>query len=135
MQEVKYRVWNGNYKKLKEVFGLDLYGKRIFLNEELSAWWIFEHCKLMQYTGLKDKNGKEIYEGDIVRYPDASIGSSSYDYDCYENVGVVEYDAESLSYYFTERETVEMSEIDIPNEVEVIGNIYETQERLEGEPQ
>lgn len=80
-----------------------------------------------QYTGLKDKNGKEIYDGDIVIYPDSNI----FNHDEIVNRGYVDYDEESMSYYFTNRETVEMDEIDISTDVEVIGNIYENSELLE----
>lgn len=95
----------------------------------------FACYEVMQYIGLNDKNNRKIYEGDIVKYPDASRCGESYDYDCFDNIGVVEYDVDSLGYYFTNRETVDMEDICIGHEVEVIGNIYENPELLETEEQ
>jgi hypothetical protein len=58
-REIKFRIWDG--KEMRE---------RPPLNEwemEDGEFWV-ENCDnpIMQYTGLKDKNGKEIYEGDIL---------------------------------------------------------------------
>ena len=78
---------------------------------------------LMQSTGLKDKNGKEIYEGDIVRF---SL-TDGFNYVTNED-GVVTY---KLGAFYVVNDLAEYLISDInTNEVEVIGNIYENPESL-----
>lgn len=84
---------------------------------------------LMQYIMLKDKNGKEIYEGDILR--------------CYFDKNQI---ADWLYLHFSDKvleqgffdEIVEIPEIytkSFPENIEVLGNIYENPELLENEHQ
>ncbi len=81
---------------------------------------------LMQYTGLKDKNGKEIYEGDIVNLiPDGYV----------KELATVEWDNDNASWIYRR-----ISQLELVNKrgvyvkwkpIEVIGNIHENPELLE----
>lgn len=73
MREIKFRAWLKEDKKMVNVETMDFTDKSIqyLKKSEINNAYIlrresFDDVELMQYTGLKDKNGKEIYEGDIV---------------------------------------------------------------------
>jgi uncharacterized phage protein (TIGR01671 family) len=107
MRELKFRAWN---KKDKRITG----------NIELGDAVVdFTGYILMQFTGLKDKNGKEIYEGDILIH-----------HYYHENGIVIWHTAQSrwaLEYF--DKKTQELFPID-KDSFEVIGNIYKNLELL-----
>jgi uncharacterized phage protein (TIGR01671 family) len=86
-----------------------------------------DNIEFMQFTGLKDKNGKEIYEGDIVKQLVPALSKESW-------VGRVMF--EPTRGYFLRNENGTwsslntVSEREIITEFEVIGNIYESPDLL-----
>ena len=86
---------------------------------------------ICRYTGLTDKNGNKIWENGIVKFPDCEMSTESGYGDCFVNVGKIAYDIDSMSYFITNRVTVDMCDICIKDEVEVIGSIFDHPELLE----
>jgi uncharacterized phage protein (TIGR01671 family) len=122
MREIKFRAWNKTEKKMyqMEVFSIN--------NPEV---------EFLQFTGLKDKNGKEIYEGDICTIADGMMYSKS--------VGTM-VAGKYLVYWNDDRWGLKDSngddydtgdyyrgdDINNWNESEIIGNIYENPDLLQG---
>lgn len=82
---------------------------------------------ICQYTGLCDKNGRKIWENDIVGYWDTYSTENGYaEDDC---IGKVYWDDETLSFQVTERLSAESYEV--LDECSVIGNVFDNHELLE----
>lgn len=118
MREIKFRVWDKVEKKMYYpetlisspwMMSLDGHVYNVYLQQQAQYNWT-KRVVVLQYTGLKDKNGKEIWEGDVVKIADNFSGQ------IFDRLGCwfVEMGKE-LGYY--------------PQcDTEVIGNIYEKPE-------
>ena len=121
MKDIKFRAWE---KKLKEMITVST----VDFNKEMintdSLWRYFHEVELMQYTGLKDKNGTEIYEGDIVVHYDGELTFKAiveWDYWSWYLKGVIPEDNFQIE-DVTDRNV---------SDVQIIGNVYEHPELLE----
>lgn len=136
MRPIKFRAWVKEYKVMCKVDGLDWHVKQVAVDESergLVTEFKWDEVELMQSTGLKDKNGVEIYEGDVVNITQY-FGGHPYGEmkhiikrSKYNNNLVA--DSESGDWRMPE---VSMS-FRKSDDYEVIGNIYENPELLEEE--
>src|SRR5690554_6542937 len=70
MREIKFRAWDdGKMYNVRAIVWHGGYVSNIEVFTEQGAEYLYSiNAKLMQFTGLKDKHGNEIYEGDICKY-------------------------------------------------------------------
>ena len=124
MREIKFKAIRKYDNKVFEVMSLGIAEEEIMSwdEEESNILHIpFDEIELMQYAGLKDKNGKEIYEGDIVKYNDAGGETHTRVIKYDDEMGAFCCDRGAYVDYFT-----------CMREIEVLGNIYENPELLKG---
>lgn len=139
MRNIKFRAWDTKKKKWldsseyqlgwinNELVINPVYNGKGYMDEEWSSSVDLEsdlsdHVELMQYTGLLDKNGKEIYEGDILQYNYQNYKSSHLEtIKWYEN-GFFHFQNEDVLFGCK----ASMSSV----YYEIIGNIFENPELL-----
>ena len=146
MRMIDFRAWDKKKSEIVDVMDIDFSGrkvgvcnvpKRLFKDGRLHTIHSIERdwseVELMQYTGLKDNSGTEIYEGDIVKRTylfNGGLGET--------HTGEVVYDKEYARYVISRpQKHIEPKNEDIRNILsdkstyEVIGNIWEDPELLE----
>jgi len=127
VREIKFRAWRTDEKYMvtSDVGALTAL-RNCYGNKGLAEQAGFSNIDnqpntdkfiLMQYTGLKDKNGKEIYEGDITKDPDGNA------FEVIWNKGAASFELQNkTSHFLFVQRYIDM--------FEVIGNIYENPELL-----
>ena len=121
--EMNYKVMVGNCDTDDENWTCPI----IWIEEEKDWLHFDDYDSIMQSTGLKDKNGKEIFEGDIVQFEDCYEVSDF----LYINIGIIEWC--QGGFHVTNRDSVLMEDLLDGDslDVTIIGNIYENKDILE----
>ena len=127
----RFRVWSDYWKKYATEAELHMDGSVDAIFEDDDGVPHHENTDLVLEFGtiLKDKNGKEIYEGDIVKFADLEMAIKPTGIVCFANgrFFVKDWDFGDGSYHI-----VDFYDYNIPhNDFEVIGNIHENPELLE----
>ncbi|WP_149710781.1 YopX family protein [Campylobacter concisus] len=115
MREIKFRAWDTQAEEI--LYGVEhtYDGYKVPMPSFGALLDCPDFYVVMQYTGLKDKTGKEIYEGDIVHFK--TLRSKEY-------IGEVKSYEDAASFFVVAKEHY-MECLDDVYELEVLGNIYE----------
>lgn len=124
MRVPKYRAWDKENKEMLFVRQIDFMFEKVVLG--CYEQFFIDEVELMQSTGLKDINGKEVFEGDIIKDSEGFVAQVVYD---------KEYAGFGLNYQpfdLTDGLSVTFEELknEYRNAFEVIGNIFENKDLL-----
>ncbi|EFQ17559.1 YopX family protein [Enterococcus faecalis] len=116
----KFRAYAKEVNKTYEVTEIDFGDEQ--LKTEWGDWWSFDEVEIMQSTGVKDKNGVEIFEGDVLYY---------IPFESHINDSIVTF--EKGSFFKKKLRNGKLTSVRFidSEEYEVIGNIHENPELLE----
>jgi len=79
MREIKFRAWSKEFKRWWPVGTIDFVNKECAVTTDYGSWLSLPIDTMVQYTGLSDKNGVKIYDGDILRLENGEIQQIKWD--------------------------------------------------------
>jgi uncharacterized phage protein (TIGR01671 family) len=126
MREIKFRVWSKD-RKMFVMDGMSVEDIQEDATHSVHLPMLIkqEECVWQQYTGLKDRNGQEIYEGDLINFS-WQAGHKEF-YEC-KNQEVF-YNNESASFVFGKDKICMLDRV-VYDTLEVVGNVFENPELL-----
>ncbi|MDO4720942.1 MAG: YopX family protein [Peptostreptococcaceae bacterium] len=127
MRNLKFRAFLKSNRKMYDVLMLNIIDQKALIeNAEGREYAKMSEIELIQYTGLKDRNGQEICEGDVLKAIDIELEDGFF---IGGFAGYVEWDAPA--FVFKSGRNGEYADpLNHTDEFDVIGNIFENPELL-----